>query len=179
MSKHTVILASLLAFASAGFAANVSAGSIEEQGSSVAARADAQVEKISADLAKYIGEIDRAIAMAKSGGYGKLERGSEARLAKARQEIGDLLKNTSDPRELPAEQRIALFNAHQVIESTINKQDKSRVVCTRERKTGSRVGITECLTVGEREERAKISSAMARDQQRVTCSTGETSSCGR
>ena len=179
MSKHTVILASLLAFASAGFAANVSAGSVEEQGGSVAARADAQVEKISANLPKYIGEIDRAIAMAKSGGYGKLERGSEARLAAARKEIGDLLKDTSDPRELPAEQRIALFNAHQVIESTINKQDKSRVVCTRERKTGSRVGITECLTVGEREERAKISSAMARDQQRSTCSTGETSSCSR
>ena len=179
MSKHSIILASLLALSSAGFAASASAGSIEEQGNTVAARADAQVEKISANLAKYIGEIDRAIAMAKEGGYGKLERGSEARLAAARKEIGDLLKNTSDPRELAPDQRIALFNAHQVIESTINKQDKDRVVCSRERKTGSRVGITECLTVGEREERAKISQAMARDQQRSTCSPGETSSCSR
>ena len=179
MSKHTVLLASLLAFASAGFAANVSAGSIEEQGSTVAARADAQVEKISSNLAKYIGEIDRAIEMAKEGGYGKLQRGSEARLAEARQTIGDLLKDVSDPRDLPADKRIALFNAHQTIESIINKQDKDRVVCTRERKTGSRMGITECLTVAEREERAKISATMAREQQRSTCAPGETSACGR
>ena len=48
-----------------------------------------------------------------------------------------------------------------------------------ERKTGSRVRVTECLTIAEREERAKISQAMARDQQRVMCSPGETSSCGR
>jgi hypothetical protein len=178
MNKHTFILASLLAFASAGYANTVSAN-VGEDANTVAARADAQVEKMSANLAKYIGEIDRAIAMAKDGGYGKLERGGEARLSAARKEIGDLLRNVSDPRELPTEQRIALYNAHQTIESVINHQDKSRVVCTRERKTGSRVGITECLTVAEREERAKISQAMARDQQRVTCSPGETSSCGR
>jgi hypothetical protein len=142
-------------------------------------QADAQVDKISSNLANYIGEIDRAIAMAKAGGYGKLERGSEARLTAARKEIGDLLRNVSDPHELTPDKRIALFNAHQVIETVINKQDKNRVVCTRESKTGSRVGVTECLTVAEREERAKISAMSTRDQQRMTCSTGETSSCGR
>ena len=175
MNKHTVLLAGLLAFASAGFAS----ANVGEDANTIAARADAQVEKISSNLAKYIGEIDRAIAMAKEGGYGKLERGSERRLADARKEIGDILKNVSDPRDLPTDQRIALFNAHQVIESTINKQDKSRVVCTRERKTGSRVATTECLTVAEREERARISQAMTRDTQRLTCSPGETSTCSR
>jgi hypothetical protein len=179
MSKHSILLASILAFASAGFAASASAGSIDEQANSVSARADAQVEKISADLAKYIGEIDRAIAMAKAGGYGKLERGSEARLRDAREVIGDLLKDVRDPRELPPDQRIALFNAHQTIESVINKQDKSRVVCTRERKTGSRVATTECLTVAEREERNRISQSMTRESQRMTCSPGETSTCSR
>jgi hypothetical protein len=179
MSKHNILLASLLAFASAGFAGSALAGSIDEQANSVSARADAQVEKISVDLAKYIGEIDRAIALAKSGGYGKLERGSEARLAAARKTIGDLLRDVRDPRDLPPEQRIALFNAHQTIESVINKQDKSRVVCTRERKTGSRVATTECLTVAEREERNRISQSMTRESQRMTCSPGETSTCSR
>jgi hypothetical protein len=178
MSKHNLLLASLLAFASAGFAGGATAGSIDEQANSVSARADAQVEKMSVDLAKYIGEIDRAIALAKAGGYGRLERGSEARLAESRQVIGDLLKDVRDPRELPPDQRIALFNAHQTIESILNKQDKDRVVCTRERKTGSRVGVTECLTVAEREERAKISQSMTRDQQRTSCAPGETA-CGR
>jgi hypothetical protein len=179
MSKHNLLLASFLAIASVSFAGSATAGSIDEQANSVSARADAQVEKISADLAKYIGEIDRAIAMAKSGGYGKLERGSEARLAEARQTIGELLKDVRDPRDLPPDQRIALFNAHETIESVINKQDKNRVVCTRERKTGSRVATTECLTVAEREERNRISQAITRDSQRMTCSPGETSICSR
>jgi hypothetical protein len=178
MNKHTVLLASLLALSSAVFVAPVSANVGEDQ-NTIAQRADAQVDKISSNLANYIGEIDRAIAMAKAGGYGKLERGSEARLTAARKEIGDLLRNVSDPHELTPDKRIALFNAHQVIETVINKQDKNRVVCTRESKTGSRVGVTECLTVAEREERAKISAMSTRDQQRMTCSTGETSSCGR
>ena len=179
MSKHKLLLASLLALASAGFAGGALAGSINEQANTVSARADATVEKISVDLAKYIGEVDRAIALAKAGGYGRLERGSEARLADARKVIGDLLKDVRDPRDLPPDQRIALFNAHETIESVIKKQDKSRVVCTRERKTGSRVGVTECLTVAEREERARISQLGTRDQQRMTCSPGETSTCGR
>jgi len=142
-------------------------------------RADAQVEKIAVDMAKYIGEIDRALAMAKDGGYGKLERGSEARLTRARQTIGDLLQNVSDPRTLPPDQRIELFNAHEEIATILHHQDKARVVCTRERKTGSRLSTTECLTVGEREERARISSELARETQRELCVPGETSSCAK
>jgi hypothetical protein len=177
MKKHTVLLASLLALSCAAFSATAAPNVVED--TNTQARADAQVDKISGDLAKYIGEIDRAIAMAKQGGYGKLPRGSEARLAAARKEIGDLLQGVSDPRDLQPDKRIALFNATQVIQTTLNQQDKSRVVCTRESKTGSRVGVTECLTVAEREERARITALQVKDQQRMTCSTGETSACSR
>ena len=143
----------------------------------IAQKADAQVERISADLSKYIGEIDRAIAMAKEGQYGKLQRGSEARLTAARATIGDLLQNVSNPRDLPPDQRIALFNAHEEINSIINKQDKNRVVCTRERKTGSRLSTTECMTVGEREERARVAQAGTAAFQRAVCTPGEGNSC--
>jgi len=147
------------------------------QDSAQATRADAQVDKIASNVAKYIAEIDRAIELAKEGGYGKLQRGSEARLASARETIGTLLRDVADPRELPVDKRLELFNAHETIASIIQHQDKNRVVCTRERKTGSRLGTTECLTVGEREERAKVSAELARDTQRVMCSPGETSTC--
>jgi hypothetical protein len=144
-----------------------------------AARADAQVEKIATNLAKYIGEIDRAIAMAKDGQYGKLQRGSEARLAAARQTIGDLLHDVSDPRQLAPDKRIELFNAHQEIASIINHQDKGRVVCTRERKTGSRLSTTECMTVGEREERARLAAFGTQSMQNNVCTPGEGNSCTR
>jgi hypothetical protein len=147
------------------------------QESAQASRADTQVDKIATNVAKYVAEIDRAIEMAKEGGYGKLQRGSEARLVTARETIGALLRDVADPRELPADKRIELFNAHETIASILKHQDKSRVVCTSDRKTGSRLKTTECLTVGEREERAKVSAELARETQRVLCVPGETSVC--
>ena len=170
MNIRKSLFASLLLAVAFTASANV-------QESAQSTRAEAQVDKIASDVAKYIAEIDRAIELAKEGGYGKLQRGSEERLANARARIGALLRDVADPRELPADKRIELFNAHETIASIIQHQDKNRVVCTRERKTGSRLGTTECLTVGEREERAKVSAALARDTQRVMCSPGETSTC--
>jgi hypothetical protein len=169
MNKRNTLATALLlavAFAAPAFAQD-----------SAQAAADAQVDKIATNVAKYIAEIDRAIALAKTGGYGKLQRGSEARLVAARETIGALLKDVSDPHELSDDKRLALFNAHETIASILKHQDKSRVVCTREKKTGSRLGTTECLTVGEREERARVSADLARESQRMTCSPGETSSC--
>jgi hypothetical protein len=165
--RNTLLSAVLLALA---FAAPTFAQSLEQ-------RADAQVEKIASNMPKYIGEVDRAIEMAKTGGYGKLQRGSEARLARARATIGDLLRDVSSPRDLNPQQRIELYNAHEEIASILQHQDKNRVVCTRERKTGSRLNVTECLTVGEREERARISAELAKEAQRSLCSPGETSTC--
>ena len=170
MKLRTLFVSTLLALA-------LAAPAIALEDPSVVQRADAQVERIGDNLAKYIGEIDRAIAMAKEGQYGKLQRGSEARLTEARQVIGNLLQNVSDPRELKPEQRIALFNAHEEINAIINKQDKGRVVCTRERKTGSRLSTTECLTVGEREERARVAQAGTNAFQRAVCTPGEGNSC--
>jgi hypothetical protein len=177
MNKRTAIFSALLALALAGNAFGYAQQSTTDP--NLTARADAQVEKIATNLAKYVAEIDRAIAMAKDGQYGKLQRGSEARLVSARQAIGDLLRDVSDPRQLPPEKRLELFNAHEEIASIIKHQDKGRVVCTRERKTGSRLATNECLTVGEREERARVSSELTRDSQRMSCSPGETSTCSR
>jgi hypothetical protein len=178
MNKRTALASALLAIAFASQAFGYAQQSTPSD-PKLAARADEQVEKIATNLAKYIGEIDRAIAMAKDGQYGKLQRGSEARLSNARQTIGDLLHDVSDPRQLSPDQRIELFNAHQEIASIINHQDKSRVVCTRERKTGSRLSTTECMTVGEREERARIASLGTQSMQQNVCTPGEGNACTR
>jgi hypothetical protein len=170
------LLAAAVLFAIAFDASAIAQDSAQSDKS---ARADAQVEKIATNLAKYIGEIDRAIAMAREGQYGKLQRGSEERLVNAREKIGALLHDVSDPRELSPDKRIELFNAHEEIASIINHQDKGRVVCTRERKTGSRLSTTECMTVGEREERARIAALGTNSMQQNVCTPGEGNACTR
>ena len=143
----------------------------------VAERADAQAARIADDTGRYLEELDHAIKLANDGQYGKLPRGSGDRLAGARQTIGGLLKDGVDPRSLQPEQRIELFNAHQTIESIIKKNDKDRVVCTRETQIGSRVATTECLTVGEREERARTAQRGTESIQRAVCTPGPGNAC--
>jgi hypothetical protein len=143
----------------------------------VAERADAQAERIADDTGRYLDELDQAIKLANDGQYGRLPRGSGGRLAEARQTIGNLLKDGVDPRSLKPEQRIELFNAHQTIESIIKKNDKDRIVCTRETNTGSRVSTTECLTVGEREERARMAQRGTESFQRAVCTPGPGNAC--
>lgn len=51
-----------------------------------------------------------------------------------------------DPSELSEEQRLQTFNALEWIEATINAEPEERVVCTRQRRTGSMRVTTVCKT---------------------------------
>jgi hypothetical protein len=141
--------------------------------------ADAEIDRISSNTSKYLHELDRSIELARKGTYGKLPKGASARLSEARDLIGDLLKGDRNPRDLPHDQRLALYNAHSTIESIINNDDKSRVVCKREQHLGSRVATTECLTIGEREELAWHSSQETADLIRNVCNPGEGNPCSK
>jgi hypothetical protein len=140
-------------------------------------QADAQLDRIATDTGKYLHELDRSIELAKQGVYGKLPKGASSRLDEARDFIGGLLKGDIDPRTLPHDQRLALYNAHSTIASIINRDDKSRVVCKREQHLGSRVATTECLTIEEREEMAMRSSRDTADLIRTACVPGENNPC--
>jgi hypothetical protein len=142
-----------------------------------AAKADAQAEEISSDTDKYLAELDDAIKLAKQGQYGKLPRGSSDRLDALRGTIGELLAGGQDPRALAPDQRLALFNAHQEIESIIKKNDKSRMVCTRETEVGSRVAKTSCMSIGEREERAREAARGTHSMQTNVCTPGPGMAC--
>ena len=142
-----------------------------------AAKADAKAEEISADSDKYLGELDEAIKFAKQGQYGKLPKGASDRLDALRGTIGTLLDGGQDPRALEPEQRLALFNAHQEIESIIKKDDKSRMVCTRDAEPGSRLAKTSCLSVGEREERAREAARGTHSMQNNVCTPGPGNAC--
>ena len=169
-----ILVAFFLAFAGSAFAADPPADTRP-----VGEQADAQAEAISGDTDKYLQELDRAIHLAKEGQYGKLPRGASERLATLRMTIGDLLAGGVDPRTLPPDQRLALFNAHEEIEGIIKKNDKSRMVCTREAEIGSRVTKTSCMTVGEREERARMAQRGTESMQRNVCTPGPGNACSK
>lgn len=122
---------------------------------------------------RLLEEIDLSLQLAREGGYGRLKRGDTARLEKARERIDQLLAGHADPAELPAEARLEVHNAQQLIAGILKRDDKDRVVCKREPILGSRVAGTECLTVGQREARTRQSRENTDFVQRTVCVPGE------
>ena len=161
----------LLAFSAGG---HVAAAATDPQ--TLSERADAQAEQIT-DAQAFVAEIDRAIALARKGGYGTLKKGSDQKLQAARDVIANLLKGHATAMELKPDDRIAVYNAQEVLTAILRNNDKNRMVCRKEQEIGTRVQTHMCMTVAEAEERAKASENMTNNMQRETCVPGETSSC--
>lgn len=140
------------------------------------ARADANAMQVT-DTSVLLEEIDQALDLARSGQYGNLKKPQLIRLDRARATIGKVLKGHSSGSELDADSRIALYNAQEEIRGIIRNDDKQRKVCRRVNETGSRMSTVECLTVAEREARARSARESAVRVQRNICHPGEASRC--
>lgn len=118
------------------------------------AKANARAEQIS-DVDSFLSEIELALNMASRGEYGSLKRGDLSRMRQAQAEMITLLKGHERATELEPADRIAVYNAQELITATIRSDDKNRKICKRAPTTGSRLSKTECLTVRQREYRAR------------------------
>ena len=81
--------------------------------------------------------------------------------------------------ELQPEERIELYNAQETIVAMVRNDDKGRMVCKKEIRLGSRMPTTECLTVAQREEKARSARAGTNDTMRTVCIPGEGNPCVR
>lgn len=124
-------------------------------------------------------EADIAVELAREGQYGRINRRDMQALEDAHATMKQLLEGHDAPEALENEDRVALFNAQHTITAIVGNDDKNRKICKRVAVTGSRVAATECLTVAEREARARASRSMAGDALRGYCIPGEASRCGR
>jgi hypothetical protein len=118
-------------------------------------------------------EADIALELAREGQYGRISRKDMVELNEAHAALHRLLDGHDAPEELDNEDRIALFNAQQKITAIAGNDDKNRKICKRVAVTGSRVAAVECMTVAEREARARASRSMANDALRGFCIPGQ------
>jgi hypothetical protein len=154
--------------------------SIDERGAdaALAERAEAHALRIT-DADAFVAEVEDAVRMAQDGVYGRLKRGSMPRLERARDLIVELLDGRASAMELTPDDRVALYNAQEEITATLNRNDKGRKVCKREPTIGSRLAKTECLTIAEREARARNARENTDELFRSVCHEGPGNACGR
>lgn len=143
-----------------------------DQVQSAGAQTGAQTE-----VTAYFARIDQTLALAVDGQYGKLKRGAAEQLHAARDRIAGVLATRTTFADLSLDDRMAIQNAEDAITAILHNNDKERMVCTRQAKTGTRFSTTECMTVAQREERANSAAEATGTVQRETCVPGETSSC--
>jgi hypothetical protein len=146
MIMRTLVLSGLLVFASAGASA-------------------ATLTRPPTDAKEYLADIDHTLLMASKGEYGKLRRGADARMRAERERMANLLNGHASTDELTPAQQVALANSEEVFKSILHNEDKSRIVCTFGANTGSRIATKECMSVADREERARRAKLLVKDSQ--------------
>lgn len=138
-------------------------------GQSAAADAAAQPDAAGApagEAAALLAEVQTAVQMARKGDYGPLQKSQLRQLQQAEDEIEDLLAGRTQLEELSEQGRVALYNAQQTITAILRSDDKDRKICKREAVVGSRLSRNVCLTVAEREARAKAAKDAMVDMRR-------------
>jgi hypothetical protein len=124
-----------------------------------------RIERID-DIPAYLDRLHQTIQLAKAGEYGKVKDQDMDRISVAAGHIENVLRDRKDDAGLSDEQRLELFNAQETISSILRDDEDNRIVCTREKGTGTRLTAKECMTVGQRKARAEQARESAKQMQR-------------
>lgn len=147
------------------------------QNDTVIAKAAANARSIT-DAAAFVEEVNETLENARQGLYGSIKANDLDRLDQAQDTITNLLDGEESAAKLPPEEQIDLYNAQELITSILRNDEKNRKVCLNIKTTGSRITKRECLTVAQREARARAAKDAAARAQRLDCVPGEGSRCG-
>ena len=131
------------------------------------------------DSQEYLLRARNTLELAQQGGYGHIKKRDLALMVKAMADLEAILGNHDDSKELTTDEKLKVANAEEVMRSIAQSDDKSRMVCERVQEIGSRVSSKLCLTVGERERRAKAAAETTTDIMRTVCAPGEGNPCSK
>jgi hypothetical protein len=160
--KAFVLAAVLLGFLPVGFA-SASITATASEGSRTGA---------SSGIDQRLDDVDFALEMARRGDYGRLSRSDLAAVETAHRTVHSILGGVDSLDQLAPEQLAVVNAAITDINELLQVDDKNRRICKRISVTGSRLGAMECLTVTERELRAKSYRNIAGELQRGFCMPG-------
>lgn len=87
---------------------------------------------------------------ARSGEYSKFDDSSVHRMEAAQDQVFHMLTGVSSLSQLSDDQKITLSNALDQVKATLLANEDNRLICHRERKTGTNLSTRVCKTVAQR-----------------------------
>ena len=118
-----------------------------------------------------------AVELARKGDYGRLSTVQINMLLEARNRLSQLANANASIDDFDADEQRSFEHALERINRLTRSANKERVVCKYVIKTGTRFGTRECLTVAQREARAKSSRDRTEQIQRAICNNSA-AQCG-
>jgi len=139
-------------------------------------RAAAWVENLS-DPNAHIAKLDEQVRLAREGEYGPMNRARLAQLQTSRNKIERILRGKISGKELPMTEQLKVFTQQQRFTAALENANKDRIVCKRVAATGTRLAKAQCMTLAQREERARVAREGLLRVQRELCVPGEGQAC--
>ncbi len=97
----------------------------------------------------------RAKLEARDGEYSKFDESAVHRMESAQDQVFHMLNGVSSLSQLTQDQKINLSNALDQVKATLLANEDNRVICHRERKTGTNLLERHCETVAQRNANAE------------------------
>jgi hypothetical protein len=120
----------------------------------------------------------QAVELARRGEYGRLSDVQINMITEARNRIARLAEENASVEDFDSSERRIYDHARERINRLTRSTDKQRLVCKRVVKTGTRLIEAECLTVAQREARARGSRERSEQIQRAGCNNFEAQCSG-
>lgn len=92
-------------------------------------------------------------------------------------EMDKLFEDSGAVANMKEDQKIALFNAQETVNSILTLRDRDRVICKKEAPVGSHIPVTTCHTYGQEVEAREGSKKLMDDWGRPLC-VGSNLACG-
>jgi hypothetical protein len=115
--------------------------------------------------------------MAPDGKYEYVKPDEKKTVDAALDKMTKLFEETDSVAAMKQDQKIALFNAQETVNSILTLRDRDRVICKREAPVGSHIPITSCHTYGQEVEAREGTKKMLDDWGRPLC-VGANPACG-
>ena len=101
------------------------------------------------DFAKVADHVRKQ--MTQGGRFEYVTESERRSIEQALARIEQIFANAPTVDQLNKTDQVALFNQQETINAILKQRDSDRLICKREKKLGSNLGQTSCVTYGERE----------------------------
>jgi hypothetical protein len=107
--------------------------------------------------------------MQEGGRYAYVTERERADVEKELDRMRALLEKSGSVDTMGKDDQVALFNAQESVNATLEKRDRDRLVCERAATTGSRIATTQCRTYGEIEADREAGRKLMREKAARGC----------